>query len=258
MSEQGLSKMRPQVYSDPRSADHFTRYHERARRRGPNWVYDALRIVMVCLGVFVFRVRAVDADKVPPSGPIILAPNHFSYMDHFFLGIFIRRKLRFMAKSQLFTFPLSWIYSRGGVFPVRRGARDEESFITAKKILADGGCIAMYCEGGRSRTGRLAERAKPGIGRLAIESGATVVPVAIHGTARVRNWKKLQFPAITVQYGDPLRFEAAAEAGRDERQQAADLIFGRIKELYATLDAEGRAAVIRRRRAERRTRPKAG
>ncbi len=93
---------------------------------------------------------------------MILAPNHFSFMDHFFLGAAIRRKVRFMAKSQLFSGPLQWIYTHGGVFPVRRGFRDEEAFITANSMLDRGGCIAMYCEGGRSRTGTLSERATPG------------------------------------------------------------------------------------------------
>jgi 1-acyl-sn-glycerol-3-phosphate acyltransferase len=162
-------------------------------------------------------------------------------MDHFFSGAFTRRKVRFMAKSQLFKPPFVWIYSPGGVFPVRRGARDEEAFITAEKILADGGCVAMYCEGGRSRTGKLAERPKPGIGRLALESGAMIVPVAIHGSSKVRNWKKLQFPKVTVQYGEPFRYEQLAEPGREQQQAVAEEIFAAIKELYAGLEEHGRA-----------------
>ncbi len=97
---------------------------------------------------------------------------------------------------------MRYIYSPGGVFPVRRGARDEETFITAETILARGGAITMYCEGGRSRTGQMAAQAKRGIGRLALETGAPVVPIAIHGSSRIRNWKRLRFPKVTVQYGD--------------------------------------------------------
>ena len=102
---------------------------------------------------------------------------------------------------------MQFIYTHGGVFPVRRGARDEEMFITAETILARGGAITMYCEGGRSRTGKVAEQAKRGIGRLALETGAPVVPIAIHGSSRIRNWKRLQFPKVTVQYGDAMRWE---------------------------------------------------
>ncbi len=133
---------------------------------------------------------------------MILAPNHFSFMDHFLMGAYIRRKVRFMAKSQLFKKPMQFIYTHGGVFPVRRGAKDDDVFITAKAILARGGAITMYCEGGRSRTGKVAEQAKRGIGRLALETGAPVVPIAIYGSSKVRNWKRLQFPKVTVQYGD--------------------------------------------------------
>ena len=90
---------------------------------------------------------------------------------------------------------------------MRRGHQDEEAFITAFKILERGGAVVMYCEGGRSRNGKLADQARPGIGRLALESGAPVVPVAILGSYQVRNWKRFQFPKVTVQYGEPLRFE---------------------------------------------------
>ena len=79
---------------------------------------------------------------------------------------------------------MQFIYTHGGVFPVRRGDRDEETFITARAILARGGAITMYCEGGRSRTGKLAEQAKRGIGRLALETGAPVVPIAIYGSSQ--------------------------------------------------------------------------
>ena len=90
---------------------------------------------------------------------------------------------------------------------MRRGYQDEEAFVTRLQILARGGAVVMYCEGGRSRSGKLADEARPGIGRIALESGAPVVPVAILGSYQVRNWKRLQFPKVTVQYGDPLRFE---------------------------------------------------
>jgi len=249
-----LSKMKEQVYFDPRPKEFFDRYHERSRTQKPNWVYELVRLLTSIYAFTFFRARSIASDNVPPSGPVILAPNHFSFMDHFFLGAFIRRKVRFMAKSQLFSKPLVWVYSPGGVFPVRRGARDEEAFITAEKILADGGCVAMYCEGGRSRTGQLSEKPKRGIGRLALESGAVIVPVAIHGSSKVRNWKKLQFPKVTVQYGEPFRYEQVAEPTREQQQAAADDIFAEIKAVYAGLDEHGRAGARAKARVGR-TRP---
>jgi 1-acyl-sn-glycerol-3-phosphate acyltransferase len=186
--------------------------------------------------MIVHRARALATSQVPEGGPAIIAPNHFSFLDHFFIGVYLRRKIHFMAKSQLFKRPMQFVYTHGGVFPVRRGHDDQEAFITAEAILARGGCVVMYCEGGRSRTGELAERPKPGIGRLALNSGASVVPVAIHGSQRVRNWKRLNFPRVTVHYGEPLVFTDGSGTTRERQQEVADEIFAEIKRLYAALD----------------------
>jgi 1-acyl-sn-glycerol-3-phosphate acyltransferase len=247
-----LAPMREQVYTDPRPKEHFDRFHERARTREPDWAYELTRFLTSLYGYTLLRVRSISSDKVPGQGAVILAPNHFSFMDHFLMGCYIRRKVRFMAKSQLFKRPMQFIYTHGGVFPVRRGAADEEVFVTAHRILDRGGAITMYCEGGRSRTGKLAEQAKRGIGRLALESGAPVVPIAIHGSSRIRNWKRLRFPKITVQYGEPLRWERIAEPTREQQQVVADAILTEIKDLYAGLEQHGRKGVLRRVRAQRR------
>ena len=252
MTEENLTQLKEQVYKDPRPAEHFDRFHERSRTTDPNWVYEAVRIATTLHAWTFFRTRGVAAEKVPARGPVILAPNHFSFMDHFFLGASIRRKVCFMAKSQLFKPPMEWIYSPGGVFPVRRGYADEEAFITANSILERGGCIAMYSEGGRSRTGKLSDAVRPGIGRLALQSGATIVPLAIHGSSRVRNWKRLRFPKVTVLYGDPIRWERIAEPTREQQQEVANAIFAEVRELYAHLDALGRRGVVHERRELRR------
>jgi 1-acyl-sn-glycerol-3-phosphate acyltransferase len=252
MAEERLVGMKEQVYRDPRPKEYFDRFHERARTREPDPMYELVRALTTMYALTFFRAQCISSDKVPASGPVILAPNHFSFMDHFFLGAFIRRKVRFMAKSNMFRPPLQFVYTHGGVFPVRRGARDEEAFITAHTVLERGGCMAMYCEGGRSRTGQLSEKAKPGIGRIALESGAPIVPVAIYGSSKVRNWKKLQFPNVTVQYGDPIRYERVAESTRDQQQIVADEIFDEIKRLYAGLEQLGRRGMLERVREERR------
>ena len=246
--------MREQVYKDPRPADHFARFHERARTRKPDLVYGVVRVLTTLWGSIAFRARGVHAERVPRSGPLILAPNHFSFMDHFFTGMFLRRQVQFMAKSQLFKRPMQWVYTHGGVFPVRRGHDDQDAFITAETILARGGCVAMYCEGGRSRTGKIGEVARPGIGRLALESGAPIVPVAVHGSSRVRNWRRLQFPKVTVQFGEPFAFERVKAPTRDQQQAAADAILAEIRALYGELDEVGREASLAKARAERRAR----
>jgi 1-acyl-sn-glycerol-3-phosphate acyltransferase len=224
-------EIKPQRYRDDRPKEFFDRYHARTRAGEPEAkVYEVVRVVTVLWAITAFRARAIGSENVP-AGPLIIAPNHASFMDHFFSAAFIRRRIQFMAKSQLFApGPPQWIFSHGGVFPVRRGVQDEEAFITAYKILERGGTVGMYCEGGRSRTGQLAEAARPGIGRLALESGAPVVPVAILGSHQVRNWKRLHFPRVTVSYGEPLRFDVVPAPSREQQQEAADLILVRIRQ----------------------------
>ena len=231
-----LAPMKAQVYKDPRPESYFDRFHERVRTRQPDWVYEMVRMLTSIYAWVLFRARGIDAWKVPHDGGVILAPNHFSFMDHFFVGAFIRRRVQFMAKSQLFARPMQFIYTHGGVFPVRRGFADEKAFDSANIILGRGNPIVMYCEGGRSRTGELSEKPKRGIGRLALESGATVVPVAIHGSSKVRNWKKLRFPKVVVQYGDPIIWDRIEDPTRDQQQAVANEIFTRIRTLYDSLD----------------------
>jgi 1-acyl-sn-glycerol-3-phosphate acyltransferase len=252
MSE--LAPMREQVYSDPRPKEYFDRFHARARSREPDWVYELVRILTSLYSYTFLRARAIAVENVPGRGAVILAPNHFSFMDHFLIGAYIRRKVRFMAKSQLFKRPMQFIYTHGGVFPVRRGARDEETFVTADAVLARGAAIAMYCEGGRSRTGKVSEQAKRGIGRLALETGAPVVPIAIHGSSRVRNWKRLQFPQVTIHYGEAIRWEAIEAPTREQQQAVADQILLEIRALYAGLEEHGRKGILRRMREQRRAR----
>jgi len=254
MSE--LSPMREQVYVDPRPKQYFDRFHQRARTREPDWVYELVRILTSLYAYIFLRARAISVEKVPGRGAVILAPNHFSFMDHFLMAAYTRRKVRFMAKSQLFKKPMQFIYTHGGVFPVRRGAKDDDVFITARSILARDGAITMYCEGGRSRTGKVAEQAKRGIGRLALETGAPVVPIAIYGSSKVRNWKRLQFPKVTIHYGDAICWEPLENPTREQQQAVADEVLMEIRGLYGGLEQHGRKGILRRvreqRRAERR------
>jgi 1-acyl-sn-glycerol-3-phosphate acyltransferase len=240
-----MAEIKPQVYKDPRPAGYFTRFHERARHREPDWIYDLARVVLTPPSLLFYRAAAIGVDNVPASGSVILAPNHFSQWDHFFAGVYLRRKIRFMAKSQLFSNPaIEFIFRHGGVFPVRRGHHDEEAFITGHEILERGGCLLMYAEGGRSRTGRLGTP-RPGVGRLALESGVPVVPVAIHGSLGVRGWRRLRFPKVTIQYGEPMSFDVVERPTREQQREAAERIFDRVRAMYVALEEKGRWAVIK-------------
>jgi 1-acyl-sn-glycerol-3-phosphate acyltransferase len=236
--------MKEQVYKDPRPAEHFDRFHARTRVKRPNWMYEVVRLVLTPYIVLFYRARCIDSCNIPADGPAIIAPNHFSFLDHFFVAVYLRRKVNFMAKSQLFKMPLEVVFNNGGVFPVRRGHHDGEAFKTAHAVLDRGGIVVMYAEAGRSRSGELG-KPRHGLGRLALEAGAPVVPTAIAGTERVRNWKRLQFPKVTVQFGKPLRFERVEEPTREQAQVASEVVFARVKEMHARLRTEGRKSVVR-------------
>lgn len=246
-----MEELKPQRYKETRPAEKFQPIHEWSRTHQPGWTYDLARLVMTWISLLFYRARAISTQNVPADGAFILAPNHFSAMDHFFAGVHVRRKIRFMAKSQMFfrNRVLDYIYRVGGVFPVMRGQRDEEAFETAHSILDRGGCVLMYAEGGRSRSDKLGEP-KAGVGRLALESGVAVVPVAIHGSKSVRSWKHLVFPKATIQYGESLSFAVIADPTREQQLEASREIFDRVRTMYAALDEQGRAGVIRSLRAK--------
>ncbi len=240
-----MADMKPQVYKDPRPAEYFTQFHT-AARKGVGWTYAFARLVLTLPTILLYRVRGVGVKNVPRKGPLVLAPNHFSQMDHFFVGVYLRRKIRFMAKSQMFGPPvLTYIYKHGGVFPIRRGHHDEEAFKTAYEILRQEGMLLVYAEGGRSRSGEMGTP-KPGIGRIALESGVPIVPVAIHGSARVRGWKRLRFPQVTVEFGEPVAFGVEESPSRERQLEVATQVFDRVREMY-----EGLATRTERRAASK-------
>jgi 1-acyl-sn-glycerol-3-phosphate acyltransferase len=229
-----MADMKPQVYKDERPAQYFDQFHASARK-GVGWTYTFVRVLVSLPTLLIYRVKAIGVENVPKSGPLLLAPNHFSQMDHFFVGLYLRRKVRFMAKSQMFGPPvLTYVYKHGGVFPVRRGHHDEKAIETALTILGQGEMLLVYCEGGRSRSGKLGE-VKPGIGRIALESEVTVVPVAIQGSETVRRWKRFRFPKVTVQFGEPLSFPTEEAPARERQLEVAEQIFAPVREMYGAL-----------------------
>jgi 1-acyl-sn-glycerol-3-phosphate acyltransferase len=236
MARQRLAPLKPQVYIDRRPAAHFDRFHAHARTREPDWVYTLVRVLSYPYCRLAFRLHARNLANVPAEGPVILAPNHFSAMDHWFVGILLSRRVRFMAKSQLFKGRfLESILPHLGAFPVRRGQQDEEAITTALTILARSGVLVIYPEGGRSRSGSIANTVRPGLGRLALDSGAPIVPVAVSGSERARNWRRLQFPSVTISYGEPMRFGRAPGAPRERHQAIADQVLAELRRLHDEL-----------------------
>ena len=181
-------------------------YHERTRRRGVNpFVYWPVRVVLKTLILAYFRLRRLGREHIPGGG-VVLAANHRSFLDPFAIGYCLPRPVYFVAKQELFRNPiLGWFLNCMGAFPIRRGESDEESMETAQQLLERGDAVVIFPEGTRIRAGSLA-KPKRGVGRLALQSGAPVVPIAITGSERARDGWKIKPVKVHVRCGPPLTF----------------------------------------------------
>jgi 1-acyl-sn-glycerol-3-phosphate acyltransferase len=181
-------------------------YHERTRRRGVNsFVYWPVRVVLKLAILAYFRVRRLGREHIP-SGGVILAANHRSFLDPFVIGCCLPRPIYFVAKRELFKNPIiGWFLNCMGAFPVRRGESDEESVDTALALLERGQAVVIFPEGTRIRAGSLA-KPKRGVGRLALQSGVPVVPIAITGSEHARDGWKIKPARVHLRCGAPLMY----------------------------------------------------
>jgi glycerol-3-phosphate dehydrogenase (NAD(P)+) len=181
--------------------------HRRARETGVNWlVYGFVRITFQPFFLIYFRMRRIGREHIPASGPVIIAANHRSFLDPFVIATMARRPMYYVAKKELFRGRLQgWILNALGAFPVDRGASDEQMMDTAKAILARGDIVLIFPEGTRIRPGSLG-KPKRGVGRLALETGAPVVPVAVIGTEDVRKGWRIRPRKVRIRAGRALRF----------------------------------------------------
>lgn len=148
-------------------------------------LYTVIRAVAKVVLRLWFRVRLTGVENVPNTGPVIVAPNHKSFFDAFFVGIAAPRRVHFMAKVELIEGPLGWLFKRLGAFPVHRGEADTVALDTARELLADGELVVIFPEGTRVEVPDALGSPRHGAGRLAIETGAPIVPAAITGTSHL-------------------------------------------------------------------------
>jgi 1-acyl-sn-glycerol-3-phosphate acyltransferase len=197
---------------NPNAPDHSA-LHARAREQGVNRVvYRIARALLVPFFRIYFRLDRVGCDNIPLSGGAIIASNHRSFLDPFVIGACAKRPLYFVAKTELFKRPWqAWILNALGAFPVDRGNGDEATIATALAILQRGDIVLIFPEGTRIRPGTLGTP-KRGVGRLALEAGVPVIPVAITGTEAVRRGWRIRPHKVRVRAGRPLRFPAVGPA----------------------------------------------
>ncbi len=195
-----------------RTPDRLTRYHDRARRRGVTpVVYWIARAILQPAIQILWRPARHGRQNVPRSGPLILASNHRSFLDPFLVGICVRRPVYFVAKRELFEKRWQgWLLNALGAFPVRRGESDQDMMRTAREIIDRGDPVVIFPEGTRIRQGSLA-RPRRGVGRLALETGAPVVPIAIAGSENARRGWRIRPMRIRMRFGRPLTFPRVDE-----------------------------------------------
>jgi 1-acyl-sn-glycerol-3-phosphate acyltransferase len=181
--------------------------HRRARESGANpFVYWLTRAILQPFFHIYFRMSRIGREHIPTEGPVILAANHRSFLDPFVIATMVRRPMYYVAKKELFMRPWqAWVLNALGAFPVDRGAGDGQMIDTAKAILARGDIVLIFPEGTRIRPGALGPP-KRGVGRLALETGAPVVPVAVIGTEDVRKGWRIRPRKVRIRAGRVLRF----------------------------------------------------
>ncbi len=188
-------------------------FRERSLNRGVSpLLYWTLRSILVPAFVVYCRMQRIGREHLPKTGPLLLASNHRSFMDPFVIGMLVRRPVYYMAKRELFEKRWqAWVLNALGAFPVDRGTGDAAAMDTARAILQRGDCVVVFPEGMRIRRGPLREP-KRGIGRLALETGAPVAPVAVIGTEHVRRGWRIRPRQIHVRAGRPLLFGTAGSS----------------------------------------------
>jgi 1-acyl-sn-glycerol-3-phosphate acyltransferase len=174
------------------------------------WIMKAIITPFLYL---LWRVKVEGREHIPTDGPLILAANHQSFCDSFFLPLVIRRKVTYVAKAEYFdSWKTAWFFRATGQIPMNRSGGDasQRALDTATTVLQSGGVLAIYPEGTRSPDVRL-HKGKTGVARLSVGCNVPVIPVGILGTRKVQPPGSLfmrPFHSITVRFGPPVSFEA--------------------------------------------------
>jgi 1-acyl-sn-glycerol-3-phosphate acyltransferase len=231
-------------------AERLQRYHEYTRRHGVNrLMYLVARVLMTPFFLVYFRYARAGSEHGRLKGGVIVASNHRSFLDPFAIGGVLpwRRPMNYVAKIELFERRWQgWLLSRLGAFPIRRGESDEDSVETARIVVERGGAVCIFPEGTRIRRGSLAEP-KRGVGRLALETGAPVIPAAVLGTEHVRRGWRIRPRKVKVRLGRAITFPRAAHPSPGLAETVTARIWPNVElqwEAMGGLPPMRRAAVI--------------
>ena len=212
--------------------------HRLAREKGPSKVLYA--IVRGIVGTFLrtwYRLHIGGAENIPAEGATIVAPNHKSFFDSFFIALATRRHVRFMGKTELFEGRWGKLLVRLGAFPVRRGESDAEALETARTILRQGGLLSLFPEGTRVRDPESLGSPRRGAARLALETGAPVVPAAITGTERLFAGPLPRPVKVQVAFAPPIPVAELEATQETATELIEDQVWPEVQREYGRLRA---------------------
>ncbi|MDQ1373073.1 MAG: 1-acyl-sn-glycerol-3-phosphate acyltransferase [Actinomycetota bacterium] len=200
--------------------------------------YWVVKAILTPILRFLFRIRVEGIEHVPKQGRAILAGNHISFSDSIFLPLVLRRRVTFVAKAEYFDDPkTAWFFRAVGQIPIKRGggSASQRALDSAGEVLEGEGLFGIYPEGTRSPDGRL-YKGHTGVARLALQTGAPVIAVAMVGTREAQPIGQVRpnfFMPITVRFSKPLTFERYANRADDPLvlRQITDEIMFELREL---------------------------
>lgn len=208
--------------------------HEMAREGGSIWPYRILKLIIVPLFRTLFLMRVTGLENIPKKGAVVIAPNHKSFYDSFFISAVVKRRIFYMGKSELFTGRKGKLLVSLGAFPVKRGESDELAIQTAIEILKRGDILALFPEGTRVSDPENLGTPKKGAARLAIEGGAVIIPTAITGTEKRRTHLPRR---VQIAFGEPISVADLKATPENAGKLIDEEIWPSISEDYKTLKA---------------------
>jgi 1-acyl-sn-glycerol-3-phosphate acyltransferase len=199
------------------------------------WLYKVAPVVLPTTLSQLYRLRASGTEHLPPRGPAIVVINHQSDFDPPFIGVSFARPLRFMAKSELFEQAwFRWTIEHLGAFPIHRGEGDREALRRSLEVLAARQVLLMFPEGTRHEDGRV-HPFEPGVGLLALRSGAPVIPAAMKGTDDIRRDGRLGLASVRLAAGPPVALDDLKGRGSKVYAEASRRMMEAVSDLYEKL-----------------------